>query len=140
MIRRARLTLVYCAISIGIALANPAWGCDEINSYSRNEAEFIEFTGTVFADGRALAGVEVRCAYAGHRNMTKIGPATTTDQDGKFRVKTIKKRIKLIAAYPEYARTVSDWIAYEEVAYSIVELDLKRGVRHVRKQTLTPGI
>jgi hypothetical protein len=102
---------------------------DDSDNFVRKTEEAFEFTGRVTAEGRALAGAEVRCAFAGYRSSTKFGPPAITDRNGNYRIQGKAKRFKLIATHPDYRREVSDWLGQEELTDDPVELDLKRGVR-----------
>jgi hypothetical protein len=125
----AILATVANFVSISSTNGAPTACSDDSDRFVRKTQDAFEFTGRVTAEGRALAGAEVRCAFAGYRSSTKFGSSVITDHQGNFRIQSKVKRFKLIATHPDYRREVSAWFKLEELTGDPVELDLKRGVR-----------
>lgn len=113
-------SLFICWACWGVLLgaASPALGCDKDGG---TDSELFEFAGTVTAEGRPLAGVEVRCVFARRYYATaNFGPVEMTDQDGRFQIKSRVKRFKLVAVHPDYHREVSDWLTREDVSIDLI--------------------
>jgi hypothetical protein len=120
---------MFTCCALLVAVTGPALGCDGEDRPHRNDEAPFEFSATISAEGRALAGAEVQCVFAGMRNSASFGSTQHTDPDGKVLIRSRASRFKLVVKHPDYRREVSDWLTAEDVAYAPVALDLKRGVR-----------
>ena len=115
MSRRAHpLFACWACCSILLVAANPVLGCDETSPIYRPVLDLFEFTGIITAEGRALAGVEVRCVFADHYARASFGPVEMTDQHGRFQIRSRVERFKLVAVHPDYRREVSGWLTRDE--------------------------